>query len=169
MIFCGPYNIIINHKASLNLENELKVPSEIDRVRDRKLLQKAVYLGQLSGFDLGYRFGWYLMGPYCTSLARDYYSLNEAIATGDCEYENKELKASLRKKLERVRSLIESSPPSGLSASDWLELLSSVHFLREIQKKTPDQTRDIIRKEKPTLLPYYDLANDTLSSFRFLV
>ena len=39
---------------------------DIETVDDRKRVQKAVYLGQLSGVDLGYRFSWYVMGPYST-------------------------------------------------------------------------------------------------------
>ncbi len=36
----------------------LGVPADIDTVNDRKRVQKAVYIGQLTGVDLGYRFGW---------------------------------------------------------------------------------------------------------------
>src|SRR5262245_31088985 len=63
--------------------NALDVPSAIDTVNERKRVQKAVYLGQLSEIDLGYRFGWYIMGPYSTSLTQDYYQLSEALATSE--------------------------------------------------------------------------------------
>ncbi len=42
----------------------LGIDDSIETVDDRKRVQKAVYLGQLSGIDLGYRYGWYRMGPY---------------------------------------------------------------------------------------------------------
>ena len=51
--------------------DQLGVSSDIETVSDRKRVQKAVYLGQLSGVDFGYRFGWYLMGPYSTTLTED--------------------------------------------------------------------------------------------------
>lgn len=38
---------------------------------DRKRLQKAIYLAQIAGIDLGYRYGWYIKGPYSTDLTRD--------------------------------------------------------------------------------------------------
>ena len=39
--------------------NELGEPGEITDFENRKIFQKAVYLGQLSGVDLGYRYSWY--------------------------------------------------------------------------------------------------------------
>jgi hypothetical protein len=38
---------------------ELGVEPRIATVADRKGVQKAVYIGQLSGIDLGYRYSWY--------------------------------------------------------------------------------------------------------------
>ena len=43
--------------------------------RDRLVLQKTVYLLQAFGIYLGYRFTWYLHGPYSTQLTRDAFSL----------------------------------------------------------------------------------------------
>ena len=43
---------------------ELGEQGDIQTLEDRKIFQKAVYLGQLSGLDLGYRYSWYLRGPY---------------------------------------------------------------------------------------------------------
>src|SRR3712207_9330456 len=49
----------------------------------RKRVQKAVYIGQLTGVDLGYRFSWYVKGPYSTALTRDYYDLAEDVNSGE--------------------------------------------------------------------------------------
>ena len=72
------------------LLDQLGVPDSIETIDDRKRVQKAVYLGQLSGVDLGYRFGWYVFGPYSPALTKDYYSLAEAIASGDRSYVGRE-------------------------------------------------------------------------------
>lgn len=48
--------------------DDLGVSADIETIDDRKRVQKAVYLGQAAGADLGYRFGWYLLGPYSPSL-----------------------------------------------------------------------------------------------------
>ncbi|HZZ71301.1 MAG TPA: hypothetical protein VFE24_03555, partial [Pirellulales bacterium] len=49
--------------------DELGIPETIATVDDRKRVQKAVYLGQRAGMNLGYRFGWYVRGPYSSALA----------------------------------------------------------------------------------------------------
>ena len=72
------------------------IPCDIDTLDDRKLIQKAVYLGQLSGVDLGYRFGWYIRGPYSTSLTRDYFSLAQALGSKDDAWKNLNLKKRVK-------------------------------------------------------------------------
>src|SRR5262245_4220988 len=70
------------------LLDSIGVPADVGKLEGRKLIQKAVYLGQRAGVDLGYRFGWYLMGPYSPDLARDYYVLDTELRTGSKDYEN---------------------------------------------------------------------------------
>ena len=49
----------------------LKLPFVIDTFMDRLIMQKAVYLAQAAGVNLGYYYHWYLHGPYSPSLTRD--------------------------------------------------------------------------------------------------
>lgn len=35
------------------------------------MVQAAVYIGKVAGVDLGYRYGWYVYGPYSPSLHED--------------------------------------------------------------------------------------------------
>ena len=44
---------------------------ELDTFLKRLRLQKKIYLLQLTGLDSGYRYNWYLRGPYCPSLTED--------------------------------------------------------------------------------------------------
>src|ERR1051326_3215963 len=106
--------------------DELDTPSNIETVDDRKRVQKAVYLGQLSGVDLGYRFGWYLMGPYSPALTRDYYTLATEIGSGDRDFENKALQPPLRMRLQSVKRLLEPPAELNLPQESWLELISSL-------------------------------------------
>ena len=48
-------------------------------LESRKLFQKVVYLVQRCGLDLGYRFAWDEMGPYCPKLSEDYRHLHRVI------------------------------------------------------------------------------------------
>ena len=61
---------------------ELGMEPVIDSLQDRIRLQKAIYLSQEAGVPLGYRFGWYVRGPYSKGLARDYYYLRWPLVTG---------------------------------------------------------------------------------------
>lgn len=46
---------------------------------DRLVLQKKIFLLKELGFDLGYTFGYYLRGPYCSELATDGYKIKAMI------------------------------------------------------------------------------------------
>lgn len=144
--------------------SELGIPETIETVHDRKLLQKAVYVGQLSGVDLGYRFGWYLMGPYSPALTRDYYDLDEAISEGDRHYEGVQLKAPIRERLSNVKPLFRVPKKVKLSQTDWLELLSSVHFLRKTSGYDTSATHASLEKQKPHLVAYEQEAESALKS-----
>lgn len=49
----------------------------MDSFSERLKYQKMVYLMQLFGIDLGYRFEWYLRGPYCTELTADGFEIDK--------------------------------------------------------------------------------------------
>lgn len=140
----------------------LGISPDITTVNARKRVQKAVYLGQLTGVDLGYRFGWYLKGPYSPALTKDYYGLAEALETGDDEYKTKELKRSLVKQLRKVTPLMKPPVDTGLPLEDWLELVASVDYLQRVGKNTKKETIDQLKKEKPRLVKHYDEAVEAL-------
>lgn len=140
----------------------LGIPSGIETVNDRKRVQKAVYLGQLPGVDLGYRFGWYLKGPYSPSLTKDYFNLEEAIDSGDRDHEKKELEKSVVRKLKKILPLMQPAEGVPLSQEDWLELVSSVHFLRIVQGNSNKDTLATLKREKPKLVKYFDKAENAL-------
>lgn len=147
--------------------DELDIPSEIRSMASRKRIQKAVYLGQVaSPVDLGYRFGWYIRGPYSTELARAYYSLAESEASG--ESPSRDLRPDLRTPLRRIRSLLRVPGAVALNQPDWLELLASVHYLRKVRGLDDTNTEQAIRAEKPGLLPYINEARTALTETHLL-
>ncbi|MCH7910429.1 MAG: hypothetical protein IIB38_12535 [Candidatus Hydrogenedentes bacterium] len=148
--------------------DELGIDTKIESLNDRKRVQKAVYLGQLSGIDLGYRFGWYLLGPYSTSLARDYYELADEIDLGELPPAGRQLKGPIRERLAKIVPILE--PPEGFSESpeDWLELLASYHYLLRIQKLDKNKTLKELSSSKPRLSPYADMAKTVLSDASLL-
>ncbi len=148
--------------------DELNTHPDIATVDDRKRVQKAVYLGQQSGVDLGYRFGWYLMGPYSPSLTRDYYTLATEIASGDHEYKEKELQPSLRSRLKKIQGLLDPPQEVKLPQESWLELISSLHYLRKINKLDQDRSLERLNKEKPDLVKFVDQAEGKLQEVGLL-
>lgn len=148
--------------------SELGVSEQIETVNDRKRLQKAVYLGQLSGIDFGYRFGWYLMGPYSPALTRDYYDLDEAIDEGDRDYEGVELTRSVRERISHIKPLYEVPSNVKLLQEDWLELLASVHFLRKTSGYDSNKVHSTLEKEKVHLVAYEAEAHSALEKYSLL-
>ncbi|GMT42028.1 MAG: hypothetical protein IEMM0002_0439 [bacterium] len=149
---------------------ELDIPSEIRTVDDRKKIQKAIYLGQLSGVDLGYRFSWYLMGPYCPDLSKEYYSLVEAIESGDKGYKEMRIVPSLGKKLRKIRPLLSvpEDVKKKLKQEEWLELVSSLHFLIKISGYTKKKADDLLKNQKPRLSKYVKKAKEKLLRHKLL-
>jgi uncharacterized protein YwgA len=148
--------------------DELGIPCDIQTIDDRKRVQKAIYLGQLSGVDLGYRFGWYVMGPYCPGLTRDYFPLAESLAVGDNDWQGKTLRATVREKLSRIKPLM--TPPEGvdLTAENWLELVASLHFLRSVSKLAEPDALRILKKEKSHVFAFVEQAKAALDNVDLL-
>jgi len=145
----------------------LGIDDSIETIDDRKRVQKAVYIGQQSGISLGYRFGWYRMGPYCPALTRDYYALEAELAAGAMDSEQRSLNAETIDKLRTIIPLLKS-PIEDVDQEDWLELLASVHFLRTVSGRSNEQARAILQEQKPRIAPHFNLALDSLVRNRLL-
>ncbi len=143
--------------------DQLGVSSEINSLEDRVRVQKAVYLGQLSGIDFGYRFSWYLKGPYCSKLTKDYYELEEAINLGEDDFEKMKLKTSIREKLDNIYPLLEKPEASSLADEEWLELVASYHYLIGVRGCNKNEAQDTLKEEKPHLIDSLELADTRLS------
>ncbi|MCF8719138.1 hypothetical protein [Nitrospina gracilis] len=147
---------------------ELGVGHDIETVDDRKKVQKAVYLGQLSGVDLGYRFSWYLMGPYSPSLTKDYYELAEEMPSLGGKEGDNELLDEVKNKLNSVSSLFEKPSDCPLKPEQWLEILASVHYLLKVSKLSDSEALKIINEEKPALYSQFEKAKNELTKAKLL-
>ncbi len=119
----------------------VKQPLELDTFEQRLTIQKKLYLTQLTGLDLAYRFGWYLHGPYSRELTRDAFRLKEEMELGERDFENETLGAFARKRVEQAPE-IWANKPDGIGDDDWLELLASLHYLKHIAYMGKDARRD---------------------------
>lgn len=143
--------------------DELGISAGIQSVGDRKRIQKAVYLAQAAGVDLGYFFGWYVMGPYSPALADEYYGLESALEQKADGLANTALRTDLKKKLKALQPALQPPHGSHLSTQDdWLELLASIHFLETVSKYNPQACVAVLRQQKPHLADSFDLGRQTL-------
>lgn len=119
----------------------LELPFLINTFEDRLILQKAVYLAQAAGVNLGYYYHWYLHGPYSPSLTRDEYAIGFERGQGVDDSEGWKLDDESTDKLKKLHSLISEDDRRQLSIK--LELLASVHFLVNRKQVRQNDAREI--------------------------
>lgn len=133
----------------------LEVPIDLGTFSKRFNIQKKVYLAQIAGADLGYRFGWYLRGPYSKSLTEDAFTLKDEVAEGDADYRAYRLDRAATQGLDLAKKLWEEPKAFAESSDEWLELLASLHYLRHIAyrpagtKRNFDDVFTLLIQSKP--------------------
>lgn len=126
----------------------------------RLALQKHVYLMQLFGIDLGYRFSWYLHGPYSPALAERGFEVEERKETINQLLENVTLEEWVQDRLRKYQELVNAKP-DGTPMDLWLEVLASLHYLKHIMPGQPTEKRDQayvisdLLQRKPSLKKHY--------------
>jgi uncharacterized protein YwgA len=100
---------------------------------DRLLLQKRVYLMQVFGLFIGYRFNWYLRGPYSKELARDGFALAKRYDQGN-EFQVSLTIFAHREDEDRFKEYVRFLGEMAMDPT-WLEALGSIHFLTELYPK----------------------------------
>lgn len=105
----------------------LKLPFKIGIFEDRLILQKAIYLAQAAGVNLGYYYHWYLYGPYSPSLTRDEYAIAMDISADMDESKGWKLDDKSSQRLVKIQDIFAEPQRDKLAKK--LELLASVHFL----------------------------------------
>ncbi len=111
---------------------------------NRLFLQRTIYLLQILGIDLRFRFAWHLRGPHSDALALCAFEINssEKMKT---DFNSLILRPEVLQILERLVQWMEKKP-TDLSKSRWLELLSSIHYLKHISQPSPSVTPISVRK-----------------------
>ena len=122
--------------------NHLGIAFDLSTFSKRLILQKKVYLAQVTGIDLGYRFGWYLRGPYSKSLTAEAFELVEDFQQDETSVETAPIGKDKRAQLNKVKPLCEIPSGEDFEEGVWLELLASLHFLRHVAYRPAGSTRD---------------------------
>lgn len=119
----------------------LELPFQINTFEDRLILQKAVYLAQATGVNLGYYYHWYLHGPYSPSLTRDEYAIGFEHDQDVDDSEGWKLDDESTGRLEQLKNLIPKGNRPEVRKK--LELLASVHFLINRRQVRQNDAREI--------------------------
>jgi len=99
---------------------------------DRLFLQKAIYLLQILGVDLRFRFSWYLRGPYSNALTQCAFEIDGS-DTLKSNFDKLKLRPEVLQVLEYHKRWLQDKPAT-LSKPRWFELLSSMHYLKHISR-----------------------------------
>lgn len=150
--------------------DELGLPLRMEEFDDRLIVQKAVYLCQAAGAEMGYYYNWYLKGPYCSALADDAFCVVAETEAGATDPEGWQLDGASKAKLNAVRDLLGENTRGDLAKH--LELLASVHFLvasgQASQKDVPQLRQMLERYGKHYDLPQIEGAIAELSAANLL-
>jgi hypothetical protein len=105
---------------------------ELEMFSQRFNIQKRIFLIQVMGCDLGYRYAWYIRGPYCRRLTAEAFTLKDELLAGGQDHEGFELTEETKRRVARAKRLWRLPDGLGIDQDDWLELLASIHYVRHI-------------------------------------
>jgi len=125
---------------------EAGIPVRVGQFNERLLLQKGVYLLQEAGVHLGYRYRWYLRGPYSTDLASDVFFLAGQMASVRQELTGWQLDVESKGRIAALKALFGGQTLKALVKR--LELLASVLYLvrtRQASAGVPGKISEILK------------------------
>ncbi|APC69252.1 hypothetical protein [Ralstonia pseudosolanacearum] len=139
----------------------------VDTLDERLRLQKAIYLVQAAGADLGYRYSWYIRGPYSTSLTQDYFAVADLAKSGQDD-DTRTLKPAFVAKVKTASQVLKMPANIGLTRVQWYELLASLHYLAKFEQIPQANLANEIGKRKPHLANYAHAGIQHLSQHQLI-
>ena len=119
----------------------------MDTFDERLKLQKTIYLLQAFGVYLGYDFGWYLRGPYCSILCTNGFTIEELypkIPDEKFPFKDDDNEKKFKEFLEFIKE----------KDIDDLEIAASLHYLKVRHKNMNED--DIKKQVVEKRIPYFD-------------
>ena len=126
-----------------------RIPLSVRSFDERLILQKAIYLLQSAGISIGYRFRWYLRGPYSTDATAGAFGIVNEGEPAKEELRNWELDESSSAIAAKLQSLLRREGEPLAKQASRLELLASILFLYktgQAKPNDPDATSRILKK-----------------------
>jgi len=126
---------------TLRVLREMEMKPDMKPFSTRLRIQKILYLLQELGLQTGWKFSWYIRGPYSPDLAHELFELQEK-GTRDSKVQDDE-----RKALEKFREKFGASP---LSAQQ-LEAAAAVVYVAKSARLRSAALVAAVWKQKPYL------------------
>lgn len=126
-----------------------EIPLTVNSFADRLILQKAAYLLQNAGINLGYRFRWYLRGPYSPEMTAGAFAIVQGGETARKELDEWKLDTASMNRIEVIKPLLLRDKESKSDQARRLELLASILFLfktDQAKSNDPEGTSKILEK-----------------------
>jgi len=133
---------------------------DIKTFDDRKKLRKTVYFIQKLGLNMGYKFGWYIHGPYSSDLTKDafeYYNQKETLDTT----ESPEILPSEKEILVKIKNFFGDSKddPEILEILASLDFIQNTAYIPDVEEKNKDVVITQLRKLKPNKFKNQDIES----------
>lgn len=115
-----------------------------DSLKLRETLHHRIYLIQLFGLDMGFRFSWGVRGPYCSTLDDFWFEARQMPFI----WKGRQLPEKDEDALRQARDFLDRVEGSGdgLISKEWLELVSSLHYLKHIATWLPDRSKEALEE-----------------------
>lgn len=147
----------INLKLYLD---ELSISHDNKTLEERILIQKAVFIGQCAGLDLGFHYEWNRHGPYSRDLTPVYYRFNRHYYNdNERDYESYSLKEKVKSRISEFKGLL--SPPDNveLERHQWTEFVASILYYMEKSNNNEEEAKiELKNSNKNIYCKYYPIA-----------
>ena len=115
----------------------------IDDFNERLRYQKLVYLLQASGVPIGYRFNWYIRGPYSPGLANSLYN----ISTNQSVFEEtSKIKFKNQDEIDKKISKLVDTLGDNINNPDYLEIIGSLSYIKKNDPLLKKNRESIIKR-----------------------
>jgi len=114
------------------------IPLCVDTFDDRLILQKATYLLQSAGIHMGFRFRWYLRGPYSPDMTASAFGIVNEGDFAQNELKNWNLDQESASRAAKLKPLLNRESESASAKARRLELLASALFLFKTEQAKPE-------------------------------
>src|SRR5262245_31408127 len=105
-----------------------EIPLSVTTFDERLILQKASYILQSAGVHMGYRFRWYLKGPYSPDMSAGVFGILREGQAAEEELNRWKLDSPTKDRVDKVKPLLLAVTDKHARARH-LECLASVLFL----------------------------------------